>query len=441
MPESVHPSNSAGSRRATAEAARAGGTIGSALETETNPQAHSPVAAPAWPLGFAAAATSAAIKSPGRDDLALLVCERGATAAAVFTRNLVCAAPIHLSRRHLSESRGHASALLLNSGCANAATGPRGLSNAQECVDTVAGGLSVDPGAVLVNSTGVIGVQLPIERMLPAIGRLTRATQSGSVEPFARAIMTTDTRPKWAEARVESPGGTAPGGSKSAPRVVGVAKGAGMIHPDMATMIAVMTTDAEIDPPTLDRVLRKAVDHSFHRISIDGDTSTNDSVFAFASGAAGPVDEHALTAAFTEVAQALALMVVSDGEGFERAIRVRVRGAGDSAGALVVARTIAQSLLVRTAVTGGDPNWGRILAAAGRAGVPFDLDEVRLVVGGVALFEEGAPAETPLAERERVFRERIVEIALDLGREGPEEEFLSCGLTEAYVRLNADYTT
>lgn len=361
--------------------------------------------------------------------MALLVCERSAAAAGVFTRNIICAAPVQLSRRHLAESRGRARALLLNSGCANAATGAEGLARAQACVDAVAGELGADPHEVLVNSTGVIGVQLPVERMLAAIVRMGREAVAGSVEPFARAIMTTDTRPKWVEAvagRV---------------RVVGVAKGAGMIHPDMATMIAVLTTDAEVDAPALDRVLREAVDRSFHRISIDGDTSTNDSVFALASGEAGPTDEHSLQMAFTQAARSLALAIVSDGEGFERAIRVRVRGAGGAESALTVARTIAQSLLVRTAVTGGDPNWGRILAAAGRAGVPFDVDQVRLEVGGVALFERGAPAMTPLAERERVFRQPIVEISLDLGHGGPEEEFLSCGLTEAYVRLNADYTT
>lgn len=386
--------------------------------------------APSWPRGFASAVASASIKAPGRTDMALLVCERGASAAGVFTRNLVCAAPLHISRRHLVESRGRAHALLLNSGCANAATGHEGMTRAQACVDAVAGELGVDTHAVLVNSTGVIGVQLPVERMLPTIVPMGRDASPGSVEPFARAIMTTDTKPKWAEAVL-------PSGA----RVVGVAKGAGMIHPDMATMIAVLTTDAEAEPAVLDRVLRAAVDRSFHRISIDGDTSTNDSVFAFASGDAGRIDVASLEAAFTTVAQELALMVVSDGEGFERAIRVRVRGAGTAAAALVVARTIAQSLLVRTAVTGGDPNWGRILAAAGRAGVHFDVDEVSLSVGGVALFEHGAPALTPLPERERVFRQPIVDISLDLGRGGPEEDFLSCGLTEAYVRLNADYTT
>jgi len=422
----------------TASAARAGGSRASARRAGAAPSldpascdsivAERP-AAPSWPQGFAASVASAAIKAPGRNDLALLVCERGASAAGVFTRNLVCAAPIHLSRQHLAETRGHASALLLNSGNANAATGQPGMSNAQACVDAVAGELEVATNSVLVNSTGVIGVQLPVERMVPAISRMARDAAPGSVEPFARAIMTTDTKPKW----VEVPVGEA--------RVVGVAKGAGMIHPDMATMIAVLATDAAIEPPALDRILREAVDRSFHRISIDGDTSTNDSVFALASGAAGKCSDASLGAAFILAARSLALMVVSDGEGFERAIRVRVRGAGGPGEALVVARTIAQSLLVRTAVTGGDPNWGRILAAAGRAGVHFDLDEARLVVGGVTLFERGAPAETPLADRERAFREPIVEISLDLGRGGPEEEFLSCGLTEAYVRLNADYTT
>ncbi|MBX3355594.1 MAG: bifunctional glutamate N-acetyltransferase/amino-acid acetyltransferase ArgJ [Phycisphaeraceae bacterium] len=410
----------------SASAAPSSSAVPASAEATT---AESMAAAPQWPRGFAAATGSAAIKAPGRDDMALLVCERGATAAGVFTRNLVCAAPIRISRTHLSETRGHATALLLNSGNANAATGQRGLADAQECVDAVAAALEVDPSAVLVNSTGVIGVPLPLSRMVPVIGAMARKTASGSVEPMARAIMTTDTRPKWAEA------------AAGAARVVGIAKGAGMIHPDMATMIAVLVTDAAIDPLALDRALRAAVNHSFHRISIDGDTSTNDSVFALASGEAGPVDDALLTAAFTKVSQALALRIVSDGEGFERAIRVRVCGAGSSEAALQVARTIAQSLLVRTAVTGGDPNWGRILAAAGRAGVPFSPDEVRLEVGGVPLYCDGAPAPTPLAERERAFRETIVEILLDLGRGGPTEEFLSCGLTEAYVRLNSDYTT
>jgi glutamate N-acetyltransferase/amino-acid N-acetyltransferase len=392
--------------------------------------------APMLPAGFAAATASAAIKKPGRDDMALLRCPGGATLAAMYTTNRVCAAPVQLSRRHLRESRGHCGALLINSGCANAATGAQGLANAVELADAVAAACDIAAVAVQHNSTGVIGVQLPMERMLPCIPAMADAAEHGTIERFARAIMTTDTHPKWAVRTVEHAGRRC--------SVVGCAKGAGMIHPNMATMIAVLLTDAAIAPDALAAHLRGAVDRSFHRISIDGDTSTNDSVFALASGAAGaegdfPAAE--LAAAFAGVARDLALQIVQDGEGYERGIRVRVTGARTGEDALAVARTVASSLLVRCAVTGGDPNWGRILAAAGRAGVAFDVEDLRLSVGGVPLFASGAPAPTPLAQREAAFRRPLVEVELDLGQGACEEEFISCGLTKAYVELNADYTT
>ena len=390
--------------------------------------------APALPAGFTASAASAAIKKPGRADMALLRCPAGATLAAVYTTNQVCAAPVQLSRRHLRESRGHCGALFVNSGCANAATGERGMANAIELADAVARACDIAAVAVQENSTGVIGVQLPMDRMLAQVAPLAAAAEHGSIEEFARAIMTTDTYPKWASRTVEH------GGRRCT--VVGCCKGAGMIHPDMATMIGVLLTDAALDPSELDGHLRAGVERSFHRISIDGDTSTNDSVFALASGAAGgafPAD--ALRRAFTEVARDLALMVVRDGEGYERGIHVRVTGAPTDADALTVAKTVASSLLVRCAVTGGDPNWGRILAAAGRAGVRLDLDDLSLAVGGVRLFERGGPADTPLASREEAFRRPMVEVHLDLGRGGGTDEFISCGLTKAYVELNADYTT
>ena len=386
------------------------------------------------PAGFAAATASAAIKKPGRDDMALLRCPGGATLAAMYTTNQVCAAPVQLSRRRLRESRGHCGALLVNSGNANAATGERGMADAIELTDAVARACDIAPEAVQSNSTGVIGVQLPMDRMMPEVPAMAARAVHGSVEPFARAIMTTDTYPKWSSRTVEHGG--------HACTVVGCAKGAGMIHPNMATMIAVFMTDAPLSPAELDGHLRAAVERSFHRISIDGDTSTNDSVFALASGAAGgafPAD--ALRRAFTEVARDLALMVVRDGEGYERGIHVRVTGAPTDADALTVAKTVASSLLVRCAVTGGDPNWGRILAAAGRAGVRLDLDDLSLAVGGVRLFERGGPADTPLASREEAFRRPMVEVHLDLGRGGGTDEFISCGLTKAYVELNADYTT
>jgi glutamate N-acetyltransferase / amino-acid N-acetyltransferase len=390
--------------------------------------------APMLPLGFTAATASAAIKKPGRQDMALLRCPAGATLAAVYTTNLVCAAPVQLSRRHLKESRGHCGALLINSGCANAATGERGMANAIELADAVARACDISPVAVQENSTGVIGVQLPLDRMLPQVESMAARAAHGSIEPFARAIMTTDTYPKWASRTVEH------GGRRCT--VAGCCKGAGMIHPNMATMIGAILTDAALTPAELDGHLRAGVERSFHRISIDGDTSTNDSVFALASGAAGDgFPAEALRRAFTEVARDLALLIVKDGEGYERGIHVRVTGAQTDADALTVAKTIASSLLVRCAVTGGDPNWGRILAAAGRAGVPLDINDLDLTVGGVKLFAAGAPADTPLADREAAFRASMVEVHLDLGRGNGADEFISCGLTKAYVELNADYTT
>ena len=390
--------------------------------------------APMLPLGFTAATASAAIKKPGRQDMALLRCPAGATLAAVYTTNLVCAAPVQLSRRHLKESRGHCGALLINSGCANAATGERGMANAIELADAVARACDISSVAVQENSTGVIGVQLPVERMLPEIAPMAERAAHGSLEPFARAIMTTDTYPKWSSRTFEHAGRRC--------TVVGCAKGAGMIHPNMATTIGAMMTDAALTPAEIDGHLRDAIERSFHRISIDGDTSTNDSVFALASGAAGegfPAD--AVRRAFMEVARDLALLIVKDGEGYERGIHVRVTGAATDADALTVAKTIASSLLVRCAVTGGDPNWGRILAAAGRAGVRLDINDLDLTVGGVKLFAAGAPADTPLAEREAAFRQPMVDVHLDLGQGAGSDEFISCGLTKAYVELNADYTT
>jgi glutamate N-acetyltransferase / amino-acid N-acetyltransferase len=390
-----------------------------------------------FPKGFTGSTASAAIKKPGRQDMALIVCEHGAAAAGMFTKNLVCAAPLLVSKRHLVESRGHANAVLINSGCANAATGAEGLSRAIDCVDAVSRELGVVAESVLVNSTGVIGVQLPVERMLSQIPGLVSSLKGGDLLPVAQAIMTTDTYHKTAQVTVEHEGRKA--------IVSGMAKGAGMIHPDMsppqATMISILMTDAAVEPADLQGMLGRAVDQSFHRISIDGDTSTNDSVFALASGQAGefplPLIEHALRT----VAKELALLVVRDGEGFERGIEVKVTGAATQHDALTVARTIAMSLLVRCAVTGGDPNWGRILAAAGRSGVAIRVDDLHLSVGGVDLFRDGAPAPTPLTDRERVFRQPLVAIRLDLGRGHASDEFFSCGLTTEYVKLNADYTT
>jgi glutamate N-acetyltransferase/amino-acid N-acetyltransferase len=405
------------------------------VATPTAPKTASD-AAPPWPRGFTAAGAAAGIKSSGAADLALLRIDGGAACAAVFTTNAFAAAPIQVSRRHLRDSRGRARALIVNSGCANAATGDEGLADAELIGAAVARACGCAREAVLMNSTGIIGKRLPLAGIERAIPALASACAAGSAESFARAIMTTDTRPKMSSRTVAAADGGA------AIRVTGAAKGAGMIHPNMATMIAVIATDAALEPHELDAALREAVEQSFHRVSIDGDTSTNDSVFAFASGARGAAARPAeLRRAFDEVARDLARMVVCDGEGFAREIQVRVRGAASAADALAVARTAATSLLVRCAVTGGDPNWGRLLAAAGRSGAAIDPRRLTLRAGAVDLFREGRPVEVSVELAAAEFARPSVVIDMDLGLGDHADFFISSGMTEDYVRLNSDYST
>jgi glutamate N-acetyltransferase / amino-acid N-acetyltransferase len=402
--------------------------------TATRP-APAVTAAPALPRGFTAACTSAGIKTDGAADLAMLRCPAGAVAAAMFTTNRFAAAPVLASRRNLRDSRGHCSVLVVNSGCANAATGPAGAADAEAMIDAAAAACDCTPAAVLVNSTGIIGKRLPIDRVTAALPGLAAACAAGSCEPFALGIMTTDTRPKTSTRTVAAVGG-------GEIRVTGMAKGAGMIHPNMATTIVAVTTDADVTPAELDGMLRHAVERSFHRISIDGDTSTNDSVFCLASGAAGAAaDRAALQRALDEVLGDLARMVVQDGEGFTRGLEVQVHGAASDADALAIARTVATSTLVRCAITGGDPNWGRIVAAAGRSGARIDPERLVVRASGVTLFEGGAPAVVEKTVAERAFSQPTVVIELEVGLGGGRDFFLSSGLTEDYVRLNADYST
>jgi glutamate N-acetyltransferase/amino-acid N-acetyltransferase len=309
------------------------------------------------PAGFVANGLRAGIKPSGKPDLALLLCPGGATAAAMLTRNLVRAAPLVVTARHLASSAGDIRAVLVNAGCANAATGPEGERRAERSVAALSGALRCRPDQVLVNSTGVIGVQLPVERIEHAVPTLVAGAAADGLGRAAEAIMTTDTRLKHAEAV-----GNARGGGEF--RVVGIAKGAGMIHPDLApavphaTMIVLLMTDAAVAPAGLQRILAEVAERTFERISIDGDTSTNDAVFALASGLAGAVEEAELHRALHEVCRSLAFQIARDGEGARKLITVGVEGAASAADALAAARTVATSLLVRTAVTGGDPNWG-----------------------------------------------------------------------------------
>ena len=387
----------------------------------------------------------------------MLRMDDGAVAAAMFTTNQFAAAPVQISRDHLRNSRGHASVLIVNSGCANAATGPHGYADAQTIGDYVAQVCGCAPDAVLMNSTGIIGKRLPLSNIEKAIAPLAKQCVPGSAEPFARAIMTTDTRLKMSTRLVAS-GVTNGAGVTSTTqatanttqnpalskhiRVTGVAKGAGMIHPNMATMIAVIATDAALEPHELNAMLRVAVEQSFHRISIDGDTSTNDSVFAFASAQRGAAADHGeLQRAFCEVARELARMIVCDGEGFTRAFEVRVRGAVSATDALDVAKTVATSMLVRCAITGGDPNWGRLLAAAGRSGARLNPERVSLRVGDIVLFQNGQPADISKDIAAAEFCKPNVIIEFDLAQGDHNDFFISSGLTQEYVKLNSEYST
>lgn len=385
------------------------------------------------PTGFEAAGVAAGLRKSGRRDLALFLCREGASSAGVFTRNVVRAAPVDLSEQHLKSSGGQTHAVLINSGMANACTGPEGHARAVRTIERLAAHLGCPADRVLVASTGVIGVQMPDQKMIDAYPALLDACDADALPDAAAAILTTDTCEKVAQAVITHEGRTA--------RFVGVAKGSGMIHPNMATMLGVVMTDAAIASDDLDDMLRTATNRTFNRISVDGDTSTNDCVFALASGAAGEFPRELVHEAIERVCGELALQIVRDGEGAKKVVRVRVADAHDEAAAEQLAKTVASSLLVRTAIAGGDPNWGRIVAAIGRAGVPFNLDDIRVYVGGHLLFADGAPADTPRDELKRAFAGPDVEVDIRLHTGEAEAVFLTCDLTEGYIRINADYTT
>jgi glutamate N-acetyltransferase/amino-acid N-acetyltransferase len=392
------------------------------------------------PLGFRAGGVVANIKKSGKPDLALIDCPDGANAAAMFTKNLVVAAPVVLSRANVKSSKGRTRAVMINSGCANAATGEDGMNRARRCVAALAKAIKSKGDEVLVNSTGTIGLPLPDDKLVAALPALIADCREDGLPRAARAIMTTDTKPKMAEVVFEHEGRTC--------RVSGIAKGSGMIHPNMATMLAVLMTDAEIEPKPLDAMMRAAVERSFHRISVDGDTSTNDSVFVLASGKAGAFPGHMVQGAMTAVARDLALQVVRDGEGGRKLIHVRVHEARNEAEALQVAQAVAGSLLVRTAVTGGDPNWGRILAAVGRSGVAIDPETICFEASAPGhpeapqpMFRDGAPANTPLEQIRAIFSADTVQFDISLRMGQASEEFFTCDLTEDYVRINSEYMT
>jgi glutamate N-acetyltransferase/amino-acid N-acetyltransferase len=342
-----------------------------------------------------------------------------------------------LSREHLAASGGHARAVLINSGCANACTGEDGMTVARDSAAAAAFVLDIPSEEVLVASTGVIGVALDARKISAGVADAAERLSADAHLDAARAIMTTDRAPK--EAAVEEQVG-----GRSF-RVGGMAKGAGMIEPNMATMLAVLTTDVSIEPAVLQRALKMAADETFNAITIDGDTSTNDTVFALANGASGvtigPAELPVFQSALTAVCRELAIAIVSGGEGVTRTVSIRVTGAASGDAAKRVAKTIANSLLVKTAVHGADPNWGRILAAAGRAGVPFQLEEVSIRIGPVVLFSEGRPHDERASEAALVLAHDTVEIGVTLGRGTGEAVVYTCDLSAEYVRINGEYRT
>jgi glutamate N-acetyltransferase/amino-acid N-acetyltransferase len=387
------------------------------------------------PKGFRAAAAAAGIKEQGLD-LALIVADWGCSAAAVFTTNRAQAAPVIVSREHLAA--GQARAVVVNAGCANAGTGEQGLRDAREMAALVAGAIGCRPGEVVVASTGVIGVGLPMEKVRAGIAHAVPCLSRDAGGQAARAILTTDTRPK--EAVVEFPldGHRATIGA--------MAKGSGMIAPNMATMLAFFTTDAALDPRLLHRALREAVGASLNRITVDGDTSTNDMAVVLASGAV-PVkaimeegrDYDAFRSALTEAAREIAGMIVRDGEGATRVAEVRVEGARLESEADRIARTVAESPLVKTALNGGDPNWGRVLAAVGRAGVDLDMGQVDLFLGDVWVAEGGRARSYDEARARRALAEDPIRILVRL-KEGRASGWMwTCDLSHGYVDINAHY--
>ena len=396
----------------------------------------------ALPKGFRFAATACGLKKTGALDLAVISSDVPASAAAVFTQNLVVAAPVTLCKENLQLSKGHMRAVIVNAGNANCATGAQGDAVSLRTVEETAKRLGLPAEEIFVCSTGVIGVQLPAEKILRALPSLVR-NRRPSARSFAElslAICTTDTRPKTASASFKMAGKRI--------HLVGCAKGAGMIHPNMATTLAFVVTDAAIAPALLQKTLRDVTARTFNSISVDGDTSTNDTLLVLANGAAGAPAirggsnaHRQFTAALEEVCGLLARQIVGDGEGAQRVIEIEVRGAKTESAAKRIAETIATSPLVKTAFAGGDPNWGRVFAAAGRAGVKFDPALVDITMAGIKVLRRGQPLDF----NERAASSRLladhVPILMDLHAGPAKARYWTCDFTAEYVRINASYRT
>jgi glutamate N-acetyltransferase / amino-acid N-acetyltransferase len=393
------------------------------------------------PQGFSFAAAHCGLKK-SKLDLALFVSESPAAATALFTTNRVQAAPVRLCREHLAESRGRVRAVLVNSGNANCCTGPQGLAASRSSADAVGRVLGCQPREILICSTGVIGAPLRVEKILQAVRGLVlaRTSEAQAFERVARAILTTDTRAKWASAKCRLDGKLV--------RLLGCAKGSGMIHPHMATMLSFIFTDAAASRAVLSRALRSAAGSTFNSITVDGDTSTNDTLALLANGRSGARkltaagrDYEKFSESLASICQSLALAIVEDGEGAQRVIEIEVRGAPSDRAAGQIARTIANSSLVKTAVAGADPNWGRILAAAGRSGVDLNFERADIWLAGIRVCRLGRehPFDEPVAHEKMLAKH--VPIVVDLRCGSGRARLWTCDLTPEYVHINASYRT
>lgn len=368
----------------------------------------------------------------------MIVSEKPVSTAAVFTRNKAAAAPVIVSRAILKKNEGKARAIIVNSGNANACTGAEGNRDARTMVTLAADALGLGKSEVLVASTGVIGMRLSMPKVEAGIDLASKSLAKGGLNSFAEAILTTDRASKIARRRI------AIGGQRIT--LLGCTKGAGMIAPNMATTLSFVVTDAKISPKALNQALRTAVAPTFNAISVDGDTSTNDMVLAMASGAAGGSslrgeDLRQFTSSLTDMLDELARMLMRDGEGVNHVVDIFVRGTRTDEAARKVARTIANSPLVKTAIAGCDPNWGRVLAAAGRAGVPLQLDKANLRIGSVPVLIGGEPSQAPSWEKKasETMRKSEYAMILDLGMGPGRARYLACDLSKEYVAINADY--
>ncbi|OXS77994.1 bifunctional ornithine acetyltransferase/N-acetylglutamate synthase [Domibacillus enclensis] len=379
-----------------------------------------------FPKGFMSCSVNAGIKDDTLD-FTIIFSETRASAAAMFTKNQFCGAPIVVGKDHVKD--GYLQAIAVNSKNANVATGEQGLKDAQTMTEAVAAELGISASDVLPSSTGVIGVPLPVEKITAAVPGLKAQLSSHGLEQSAKAIMTTDTYPKFRSRKIGDV------------TISAMAKGSGMIEPNMATMLSYILTDAAIEPADLQNMLKKAVDVSFNSVSVDGDTSTSDTVAILANGLAGQVDLNEFEAVLTDLCIELAKEIARDGEGATKLVEVQVSGAANDAAAKKIGKSIINSPLVKTAIFGEDPNWGRIMSTIGNAEDAVDTSAVSVSFADVYVFKNGAPTEDKRAELEEYLKTNEVLIKISLGHGTGQATVWGCDLSYDYVKINGEYTT